>query len=99
EVYVGVNKHGEQFVLPVQAKGGGDRLSIVQTTQDLSCCREKFPGLTCRPVSAQFMSDDMIAMFELTLDDEDVKIVEEKHYRLLSYEEISIDDLKLYAKR
>lgn len=99
EVYVGVNKHGEQFALPVQAKGGNDRLSVVQTAQDLACCREKFAGLTCRPVSAQFMSDDVIAMFELALDGEDVKLVEEKHYRLVPSDQISPDDLKLYAKR
>ena len=98
EVYVGVNKHGEHFVLPVQAKGGNDRLSAVQTAQDLACCREKFVGLTCRPVSAQFMPDEVIAMFELALDGEDVKLVEEKHYKLVPSDQISADDLKLYAK-
>ncbi len=99
EIYVGVNKHGEQFALPVQAKGGNDRLSVVQTAQDIACCREKFAGLTCRPISAQFMSDDVIAMFELALDGEDVKLVEEKHYRLVPSDQISAGDLRLYAKR
>jgi hypothetical protein len=99
EIYVGVNKHGEQFALPVPAKGGNDRLSVVQTAQDLACCREKFSGLTCRPISAQFMSDDVIAMFELALDGDDVKLVEEKHYRLVPSDQIGADDLKLYAKR
>ncbi len=99
EIYIGVNKYGEQFALPVQAKGGNDRLSVVQTAQDIACCREKFPGLTCRPVSAQFMSDDVIAMFELALDGADVKLVEEKHYRLVPCDQISMDDLKRYAKR
>ena len=99
EVYVGVNKHGEQFALPVQAKGGNDRLSVVQTAQDMACCRERFAGLTCRPVAAQFMAEDVIAMFELALDGEDVKLVEEKHYKLVPSDQISSDDLKLYAKR
>ncbi|MGA2589962.1 MAG: endonuclease [Bryobacteraceae bacterium] len=99
EIYVGVNKHGEQFALPVQAKGGSDRLSVVQTAQDLACCREKFAGLTCRPISAQFMSGDVIAMFELALDGEDVKLVEEKHYKLVPSDQIGADDLKLYATR
>src|ERR1022692_4109950 len=31
EVYVGVDKHGEQFALPVQAKGGSDRLDRKST--------------------------------------------------------------------
>jgi hypothetical protein len=99
EVYVGVNRHGEQFALPVQAKGGSDRLSVVQTAQDIACCKEKFEGLTCRPISAQFMSGDVIAMFELALDGEDVKLVEEKHYKLVPSDQIGADDLKLYAKR
>jgi hypothetical protein len=99
EVYVGVNKHGEQFALPMQAKGGSDRLSVVQTAQDIACCKEKFAGLTCRPVAAQFMTEDVIAMFELALDGEDVKLVEEKHYKLVPSDQISSDDLKLYAKR
>ena len=99
EVYVGVNKYGEQFALPMQAKGGSDRLSVVQTAQDLACCREKFPGLTCRPIAAQFMSDTVIAMFELALDGEDVKLVEEKHYQLVPSDQISPDDLRRYAKR
>jgi hypothetical protein len=99
EVYVGLNKHGEHFVLPVQAKGGSDRVSVVQTTQDVTWCREKYPLLTCRPVSAQFTTDDIIALFELALDGLEVKVVEEKHYRLVPADEITGDDLKRYRKR
>jgi hypothetical protein len=99
EVYVGVNRHGQQFVIPVQAKGGSDQLGVTQTRQDIACCLQKFPRLTCRPVSAQFMSDDTIALFELALQEDDVKIVEEKHYKLVPSEHITADDLKLYAKR
>jgi hypothetical protein len=99
EVYVGVNRHGEHFVLPVQAKGGADRVSVVQTTQDVTWCREKYPLLTCRPVSAQFMADDIIALFELTLEGLEVKLVEEKHYKLVPSDQITADDLRLYAKR
>src|SRR5690606_28685249 len=84
EIYVGLDRHGRQFVLPVQAKGGSDQLSVVQTKQDISCCSEKFPSLICRAISAQFMADDLIAMFELALDSGHVKIVDEKHYRLVS---------------
>ena len=92
-------RNGEQFALPVQAKGGNDRLSVVQTAQDVACCREKFAGLSCRPIAAQFMSDDVIAMFELALDQQDVKLVEEKHYKLVPSDQIGPDDLKSYANR
>ncbi len=68
EIYVGLNRNGAQYVIPVQAKGGSDKLSPVQTTQDLACCKAKFPDLICRPISAQFMEDDVIALFELTIE-------------------------------
>jgi hypothetical protein len=99
ELYVGVNRNGEQFVIPVQAKGGSDQLGVTQTKQDIACCRQKFPKLTCRPVSAQFMSNDVIAMFELTVQRDEVKVLEEKHYRLVPSEEIGDEDLRLYAGR
>jgi hypothetical protein len=101
EIYVGVNRNGQQFVIPVQAKGGNDQLAMIQTKQDLSCCAEKFPALTCRAISAQFMSDEenTIAIFELTMEKTEVKVVEERHYRLVPADAISAADLAKYAKR
>jgi hypothetical protein len=99
EIYVGVNRNGQQFVIPIQAKGGSDQLGVTQARQDMACCAQKFPRLACRPVSAQFMADGVIALFELTLDGEDVKVVEEKHYRLVPSDEIGDQDLKAYSKR
>jgi hypothetical protein len=99
EVYVGVDKAGRQYVVPVQAKGGSDKHSVVQTTQDIACCREKFANLICRPISAQFADDDVIALFELTEDEDTVKIVDEKHYRLVSADAISDADLASYRQR
>ena len=99
EIYVGLDRQGRQYVLPVQAKGGRDQLAVVQTRQDIACCAEKFPQLICRSVSAQFMADDLIAMFELTLDGNQIKIVDEKHYRLVPADQIGPDDLKSYSYR
>lgn len=53
------------FAIPIQTKGGTGRLSIVQIEQDFAGCTHKFPSLICRPVAAQFMQDDVIALFEL----------------------------------
>jgi hypothetical protein len=99
EVYVGVNRNGQQFVVPVQAKGGNDKLATIQTAQDIACCRQKFPTLTCRPVSAQFMVDDVIALFELAMKGQVVKIAEERHYQLVLADSIQAEDLKMYAIR
>ncbi len=99
EIYVGIDSKGRQFVLPVQAKGGKDQLSSVQTRQDIACCSEKFQNLVCRPVSVQFMESDLIAMFELAIHEGEVRVVDEKHYRLVPSEQISQEDLKAYNSR
>lgn len=96
EIYVGVNREGQQFIVPVQGKGGSDQLSIIQTIQDLACCHEKFAGLTCRPVSAQFMDDGVIAMFELKEHEHIPRIAEEKHYKLVPADKIDASDLESY---
>lgn len=97
EIYVGVDRKGRQFVDPVQAKGGKDKHGSVQTRQDLALCAQKFPHLLCRAISAQFMSDDRIALFELMSTDDGIKIVDEKHYQLVPAASISNDDLRRYA--
>ena len=99
ELYVGLDRHGCHYVIPMQAKGGTDKLSVVQTAQDIACCKEKFPGLVCRPLSAQFMDDDRIAMFELALENDEIKVVEEKHYKLVHASQISPVDLTAYQNR
>lgn len=99
EVYVGVDKQGRQFVMPVQAKGGSDQISVVQTKQDIMCCQEKYPNLICRPVSTQFITDDLLAIFELCLEGDEVKIADERHYKLVPSSEISSTDLQIYSTR
>ena len=99
EIYVGIDRQGRQYVLPIQAKGGRDQLSVIQTKQDIACCAAKFPDLLCRAISAQFMEEDLIALFELTLEDDEIKLVEEKHYRLVPSDQITSEDLKSYRLR
>lgn len=99
EVYLATDKRGRQYILPVQAMSRCGRLSTVQTRDDIAFCTEKFPNLICRPISAQFMAEDLIAMFELTQEDGEVRVVDEKHYRLVPSDQISPTDLKAYGAR
>ncbi|MFN3715963.1 MAG: hypothetical protein ACK4R8_04450 [Thiobacillus sp.] len=99
EIYVGLDRHGRQFVVPVQAKGGGDMHGVVQTQQDILCCAEKFPNLICRAVSAQFMTEERIALFELTVQSGEIKVIDERHYQLVAASNISDDDLRQYASQ
>lgn len=98
ELYVGLDRNGRQFVVPVQAKGGKDKHGRQQTEQDIACCRDKFPALICRPVSAQFIAKNKIAMFELVEQGGDIKIVSEEHYELVPASSISQEDLALYSR-
>lgn len=96
ELYIGLDKHGCHYVIPVQAKGGKDQISVVQTKQDIRWCEEKFPGIACRAISAQFMNENLIAIFELTVDDDLVKVVEERHYKLVPASELDAAAIRQY---
>lgn len=99
EVYVGIDRLGVQYVLPVQAKGGSDALNLVQIEQDVAMCEAKFPALNCRPIAAQFMADDVIALFGFEPTADGPRLLREAHYRLVPAEEITPLDLTKYQMR
>jgi hypothetical protein len=96
EIYVGVDRNGVQYIFPVQAKGGNDKIGITQIEQDMALCGAKFPQLVCRSIAAQFMEGDVIALFEFTKNDEGVRLLREAHYRLVPPERMSEEDLISY---
>jgi hypothetical protein len=99
EVYVGVDKKGLHYILPVQAKAGRDRLSIVQIEQDLALCEEKFRNLVCRPIGAQFLKSGAIALMEFQNENGETRIVSERHYQLVPPDEVTESDLLMYRDR
>lgn len=100
ELYVGIDKRGAQYVLPVQAKGGTDEQNILQIERDLALCAQVWPDLICRPIAAQFMSGEKIALFMFEQDNLGAaKIVSEKHYLLVPRGDIAESDLATYAGR
>jgi hypothetical protein len=96
ELYLGVDRRGVQYVIPVQAKGGKDKLGIVQVRQDVAFCRERFPHLVCRPVAAQFMKESVVAVMELVEEGGRILVANEAHFRLVPAGEISSQDLDRY---
>ncbi len=98
EIYIGVDKKGAHYVFPVQAKGGTDKLSIVQIEQDLAVCAHKFPSLICRPIAAQFMAEGVIALFEFEEGEDGPKISAEKHYKLVPPDDVTEADLEKYRQ-
>lgn len=84
ELYIGVNKIGQHFIIPVQAKVGNDKIGVVQLYQDINYCKKRFPDLICIPIAIHINEEtNDICMFRLDLDDLSVQIVEERHYRLV----------------
>jgi len=99
EIYIGIDKRGAHYVIPVQAKGGSDKIGIVQIEQDLAVCETKFPGLICRSIAAQFMEEDIIALFECENTEEGIRVSAEKHYKLVNPDELTEEELEAYRKR
>ncbi|GAB5521142.1 MAG: hypothetical protein RhofKO_33930 [Rhodothermales bacterium] len=103
ELYVGIDRRGAHYMFPIQAKGGNDELGVVQIEQDMALGIEKYPDLICRPIAAQFMSDNVIALFEFTIDPtqegDEVRKVDERHYRLVATDELSRQELERYRYR
>lgn len=100
EIYIGVDKKGAHYVFPVQAKGGNDKLGIVQIEQDYALCTYRFPRyVRCRPIAAQFIAGDLIALFEFENTDQGIRIANERHYRLVPHHDLKPTDLEIYSTR
>jgi hypothetical protein len=96
ELYIGVDTHGSHYAIPVQAKGGKDQIGIVQTTQDIRFVEERFEGMRCRSVSVQFLPDGTVAMFELVLQNDEIKVAEERHYKLVPAADLDPKAVRTY---
>ena len=99
EIYVGVDKNGSHYVIPVQAKGEKDTLSRIQIEQDIGLYVDRLPSLICRPVGAQPMRDNQIVLFEFEQAGGDVRVVSEKHYQLVPPDGVTVEDLTAYRQR
>ncbi len=99
EIYIGIDSRGAHYVLPVQAKGGTDQIGVVQIEQDFAVGATKFPQLICRPIASQFMDNEFIVLFEFEQAEQGIRIVAERHYRLVRPEDLSPEELETYRRR
>ncbi|WP_035256752.1 hypothetical protein [Desulfatirhabdium butyrativorans] len=99
ELYVGIDKRGVLYILPIQAKGKADQIGVVQIEQDFAACAAKFPELPCRSIAAQFMDHRTIALLELEQTDQGILLTSEKHYSLVNPGDLSAEELKVYGQR
>ncbi len=99
EIYIGIDKRGVHYVIPVEAKGEKDELGIVQIENNFSIGRKpKFKGLICKPIGAQFSKNGPIVLQEFAMIDNEIRLASEKHYRLVPPNELSIDELEEYKQ-
>ncbi len=96
EIYVGLDKRGAHYVMTVQAKGKADRIGIVQIEQDIAVCRAKFPALIHRPIAAQTIGKEQLALFEFQQTDEGIRVSSEKQYELVPPDQLTVEELEQY---
>lgn len=97
EIYIAIDQNGRQYVIPVEAKGCHDELGIGQIEHGLAVCKDGWSDYIPIAIGIQFMTDDTIVMFELTMQDEEVRVVKERRYQLVPSAQITEHDRKLFA--
>ncbi|OCQ95644.1 endonuclease [Oscillatoriales cyanobacterium USR001] len=103
EIYLGISKKGAHYVIPCQAKSPGDRFGIVQVMQDIEFCKQRYPNVLCKPIALQFLSEQDVAILELTVEEEGdvfrLTVVDERHYQLTGKDGISSNEITLYCQQ
>lgn len=110
ELYVGSNRKGEHFIIPVQVKRKTDKLGVSQLLQDLEYCKTVHPHLTAKPIAATMKKQkiegveyDLMTLMEFesheTEDDIIIKKRAERHFLLLPWRKIDETDFKVAAER
>ncbi|MCX7046242.1 MAG: hypothetical protein NTX50_12245 [Candidatus Sumerlaeota bacterium] len=99
EIYIGVGKKGNHYVIPVQAKGYLGHLDFAHTERDIAICAHKYGSLICCPVGAQLIKEGIIALFEFATNDGHVGLSCEKHYKLIQPDLVTDVDLESYPRK
>lgn len=109
EVYVGVDRNGSQFVIPIQAKGHDERIGAVQIITDAYAVAEKFPNMIPRTLAAKMIRIEKgpggeeiytIALIEGTVaPGYNVRKLREEHFQLVPASEITDAELGSYRRR
>ena len=80
-------------------KNLGDVIYSYRFRKDLpnSVIATQFEGMPCRAIAAQFMDDEIVALCELTEQRGEVKVVEERHYRLVPANQLDAEAIRDYS--
>lgn len=68
----------------------------MQSEQDFVLASPMFPGLMCRAIAAQFMKDNLIALFGFELSESEVALDREVHFKMPQPDDLSVADMERY---
>lgn len=85
ELYVGVDKDGQGFVLPIEAKDAGESLGVDKAVSLTLFAQAKYPKLICRPIAVICESENQITCieFESVIDLSKVAVLDIRRYQLV----------------
>jgi len=86
ELYVGVDKDGQGFVLPIEAKEEGEKLGVDKAVALTLFARARFPKLICRPIGIMRRGLQLFDCVEFEPAEELSKVVvlEMRRYQLVT---------------
>jgi len=86
DIYVGVDREGTRYILPLEAKSGDerDKLGWIQVANMVKFAKQNYSELKCKPIAAKPHGHDMIYLIEFddNPDPEKVAIVQVRLYKL-----------------
>lgn len=96
DLYLGVDRDGKQYAIPVEAKSVNEPLGVVQAVSLNAYGRAIYPELTLRSVAVKAWPDGSIFFMEFNnaTNSEEIRVVSFRRYRL-----IREDDLTPYLER
>ncbi len=71
----------------------------MQIEHAIALCSEKFSDLIAIPIAAQFMADNLIALFQVEETENGLAVAAEKHYRLVRADALSSEEIQNYRLR
>ena len=85
DLYVGVDKNGRGYVLPMEAKDSQEALGIDKAVALTLFAKTKYPKLICRPIAVIRQAHDLFACveFEPATDLAKVSVLDIRRYRLV----------------
>jgi hypothetical protein len=85
DLYVGIDKDGRGFVLPVEAKDAGESLGVDKAVALTLFAQAKYPELICRPIAIIREGPEQFACveFEPATSLAKVAVLEMRRYRLV----------------